>query len=73
LDNHYIYLLNVVLSADAKPPDGSYELFEALKPKLTTLLSQLQDIFDKDLTTFNNLIREKNIPAVIVPMKDTKK
>lgn len=69
LDSQFIHLLNVVLSADTKPTDGAYERFEDLNPQLDSYLKQLQEIFEKDLASFNTLIRKKNIPPVILPVK----
>ena len=69
LDNHFVNVLNVVLSADAQPTEGSYEVFEGLKPRLDQHINRLQEILDKDLAAFNELIRKKNIPPVVIPVK----
>ncbi len=70
LDNQFIRLLNIVLSANAKPTEGSYERFDDLKPELDSYLKQLQEILDKDLAAFNDLVRKKNIPPAVLPRKE---
>ena len=69
LDCRFVYVLSVVLSAETRPTDGSYETFEDLKPKLAEHLNELQGIFDEDLTAFNELIQKKDIPPIIVQIK----
>ena len=69
LDSQFIYILNVILSAEAKPTDGAYERFDDLKHELAKHLSQLKGIFNEDLVAFNDLTRKKNILPVIVPIK----
>jgi photosystem II stability/assembly factor-like uncharacterized protein len=69
LDNQFIRLTNVILSADARPTEGSYERFEDLKAELAVYSSQLQEVFEKDLAALNSLVRNKNIPPVLVPIE----
>lgn len=45
---------------------GYKQRFEDLKPELARLLSQLKQIFDIDLASFNKLVKENGAPAVIV-------
>lgn len=70
LDSRFVYVLSVVLSAETQPTDGSYECFEDLKPKLAEYLNKLQEIIDKDLVSFNEMIQKKNIPPIIVSIKN---
>ena len=69
LDCHFIAVLSVVLSTETRPTDGSYQVFEDIKPELAEHLHRLQDIFDEDLTAFNEMIQRKNLPPVILPIK----
>lgn len=61
-------LTGIVASADAVPTKQAYDLFEHLSAQLTSELSRLQKCLDTDLTAFNRLIREADLPAVSSPM-----
>jgi hypothetical protein len=69
LDSQFLLVLNLVLSADTRPTDGQYKRFEDLKAEWIVCQKELQEIFDKELTGFNELVRSKNIQAVSVPRK----
>jgi len=66
LDNQFVALYSEVDGADGRLTAGSKARFEDLKPQLAALLKRLQQILDTDLTAFNQLVRSKNAPAVIV-------
>jgi hypothetical protein len=57
---------NVVASADAAPTDQAYTVYEEQVSKINTQLQRLEQVMSKDLAAFNQLVREQNIPAVIV-------
>ena len=65
LDTRFFYVLGVVLGAEARPTDGSYESFEELEPKLAIHLDKLQEILDEDVVAFNEIIQEENIPPIM--------
>jgi hypothetical protein len=67
LDNHFLNVLDFILSADFRPTERSYECFEDLQREWAGYVSQLQEIFDKELTAFNEMVRKENIAPVIVP------
>ena len=69
LDTRFSYVLGVVLGAEARPTDGSYESFEDLERKLAEHLDKLQEIFDEDVVAFNEIIQEENISPIIMPTK----
>ncbi|HEY1349139.1 MAG TPA: hypothetical protein VGF67_05900 [Ktedonobacteraceae bacterium] len=58
-------LTAVVSSADAAPTAQAYELFEHLSTRVEFELQRLQKCIDTDLATFNRLIGEAELPAVL--------
>ncbi len=53
-------------SADARPTDPSYEVYEDLSGQLQVQLDRLAEIIRVDIPAFNALIAEHAVPAVIV-------
>ena len=70
LENQFSYLYQYVASAQAGPTAGAYERFQDLNTRLTQLSDRLQQVISTDLADFNKMVREKAIPAVIVPGKE---
>ena len=66
LNNKIAALTGVVASADAKPTQQSYDVFDQLSAALETQLSAYRDILAKDLPAFNAAIKSQDIPAVIL-------
>ena len=66
LNNKLAALGGVVGSADAPPTNQSYALYEELVGRINAQLSRLEQVMSTDLKTFNQLVREQNVPAVIV-------
>lgn len=62
-------LTAVVSSADAAPTRQACELFEHLSARVEFELDRLQKCIDTDLTAFNRLIREAELPAVLLPVR----
>lgn len=60
-------LTSVVSSADAAPTQQTHELFQELSGQLQLLLERLQECINADLATFNALIREVGLSAVVPP------
>ena len=58
-------LVSVVSVADFAPPKQAYELFEDLSSQIDVQLDQLKSVIEEDVTAFNNLISEANVPAVV--------
>ncbi len=67
LDNQLLGLLGAVQSADAEPTAGSIQRFDDLRGELDGLLAELQAVYDGELATFNDLVRAKQQPPVLVP------
>ncbi len=66
LNNKLTTLFGVVESADAAPTKQSYDVFHVLSEKLDKQLAAWKEIQAKELAEFNRLVREREIPAVIV-------
>ncbi len=60
------YYGGVVASADSAPTEQAYVVYEDLVGKINAQLQKLNAVMKNDLPAFNNLVREQNIPAVIV-------
>ena len=70
LDNQIAYLYSVVNRQNARPTEGSYELFEDLKREVQPHFDKLKDLFDSELPRFNTLLEQENVPRVIILAKD---
>jgi photosystem II stability/assembly factor-like uncharacterized protein len=57
-------LTSVVASADGAPTQQSYDVFRELSTRIDQQLIRLQEVIEKDVTAFNELIRTSGIPAV---------
>ena len=66
LDNQWLSLLGTVESADARPTNGTLELYDDLRAELDTQLAKLQAVFDDELARFNDAVRSRTSDAVIV-------
>lgn len=69
LNNKLAALAGVVGSADAAPTDQSYAVYEELAGKINAHLQMLRQVLSADLVSFNKLVRDQNIPAVLVKPK----
>ena len=58
-------LISVVSSADAAPPQQTYDVFEHLSTQIDEQLTHLESILEMDVVEFNLLLKEANVPAVI--------
>ncbi len=66
VNNKLASLAGVVGSADGPPTDQSYQVFDELSRELQGHLDRLQAIVETDLPAFNRLVKEHDIPAVMV-------
>ncbi len=66
LNNKLAAVAGVVASADTAPTEQSYTVYEEQTAKINAQLQRLEQVMRTDLTAFNQLVREQNIPAVIV-------
>ncbi|HEY1402807.1 MAG TPA: hypothetical protein VGB05_01635, partial [Pyrinomonadaceae bacterium] len=66
LNNKLAALGGVVSGADSAPTEQAYAVYEDLTAKINAQLQKLEAIMKTDLPAFNTLVRDQNIPAVIV-------
>ena len=66
LYNKMASLASDVAGTDFPPTTQALEVYEILKAQLLAYQDQLNTLLSKDLSAFNNLLREKNIQNVIV-------
>ncbi|MGH9900767.1 MAG: glycosyl hydrolase, partial [Pyrinomonadaceae bacterium] len=66
LNNKLAALAGVVASADAAPTDQAHALYEELAGRIDAELKKLEQVTRTDLVAFNKLVRDQNIPAVVI-------
>jgi len=54
-----------VAAADFAPPQQTYDVFQDISGRINLQLRQLEDVIDQDVTGFENLLRELQIPAIV--------
>ena len=59
-------LISVVSSADERPPQQTYDVFEHLSAQTDEQLDKLNSILDESLADFNAAVQAANVPAVVV-------
>jgi photosystem II stability/assembly factor-like uncharacterized protein len=69
LNNKLAALLSTVTETDVSPTSQSYEVFKELSAQLQVQLDQLKQVETHDITEFNKVVRDQNIPAI--PMKSS--
>ncbi len=65
LDNKLSLLSETVASADARPTDQSYTVWNDLSVKVDAQLARLAKVVNEGLGAFNRLVREQEVPAVV--------
>jgi hypothetical protein len=66
LNNKLAALGGVVGSADAAPTAQSYTVYDDLVGQIDAQLQRLAQLMRTDVPAFNQLVRDQNIPAVVV-------
>jgi photosystem II stability/assembly factor-like uncharacterized protein len=66
LNNKLAALAGVVGSADAAPTEQSKQVYAELSGRIDVDLRKLDQILREDLSSFNRVVRENAVPAVIV-------
>lgn len=66
LNNKLAALAGVVQSAEAAPTAQSYEVYTELTTQIDAQLQKLSQVMKTDVAAFNQLVRDQNIPAVVV-------
>jgi photosystem II stability/assembly factor-like uncharacterized protein len=73
LNNKLAALAGTVDGVNAPPTDQAYEVYRDLNGRTEAELSQLKEILATDLVAFNQLVRDKQVPAVVVKEKKAAK
>jgi len=55
-----------VASADAAPTAQSVQVFDELSAALQVQLDRLKAVLDADVPAFNRLVKESDVPAIIL-------
>jgi hypothetical protein len=66
LNNRLAALGDVVGSADAAPTDQSYVVYEEVVSQIDVQLQKWKQVVNTDVPAFNQLVRDQNIPVVII-------
>ncbi len=66
LNNKLAYVMGTVESSDNPPTGQSYMVYEDVATKVNADLKALDGLLGADLTAFNKLVRDENVPAVHV-------
>jgi hypothetical protein len=65
--NMLLSLAGMVQSADAGPTDQEGGIYREIAPKVDQQINRLRTIEGADIAAFNNLLKELNVPAVMIP------
>ncbi|MBI3539775.1 MAG: hypothetical protein HY076_05840, partial [Candidatus Eisenbacteria bacterium] len=69
LNNKLSQLTGVVAGADAAPTDQAYAVYNDVAGRIDAELTRLKGLLGDDLAAFNRLVKEKDVPAVLVKEK----
>jgi photosystem II stability/assembly factor-like uncharacterized protein len=70
LNNKLAALLSLVQGSDSRPTEQSFEVFKDLARRSDEQLSKLRQVMESDVPNFNKLVKEQDIPAVILKADD---
>jgi hypothetical protein len=66
--NNKLSALVGTIEADSGPPTAqALEVYQDLAARIDAQLAALRDVIEKDLASFNRVVREQDVPAVVVP------
>lgn len=66
LNNKIAALLGVVQSTDVAPTSQSSAVYEELASQANAQLNKMNALLKDDLTAFNKLVRDQNVPAIVL-------
>jgi len=66
LNNKLAALTGVVGGADSAPTEQSFAVYEEVVGKINLQLKKLEEVMRTDLPAFNKMVRDQDVPAVIV-------
>ena len=58
--------MGVVSRSETPPNDQSYAVYEELNAEINAQLQKLSQITKTDVPAFNQLVKDANIPAIVV-------
>ena len=73
LNNDLVALSGVVGSADTAPTRQSYEVFEEVSKKVDEQLAKWKTIVSTDVAAYNNLVKQQDVPAILVTQPEAGK
>jgi len=73
LNNHMVALSGVVGSADSAPTKQSYEVFDMLSKDIDEQLTKWKDIVASDLAAYNTLVKQQDVPALMLKQTEAGK
>jgi hypothetical protein len=73
LNNHLVALSGVVGSADSAPTKQSYEVFEMLSKEVDEQLAKWKTIVSTDVAAYNSLVKQQDVPAIMVTQPEAGK
>jgi hypothetical protein len=59
----------MIQSADAGPTAQESGIYRELAPRIDTQLGRLRGLETNELAAFNALLRELNVPAIVLPAR----
>jgi len=69
LNNRIAALLGVVTGTDTSPTRQSYTVYEGLRQRSERAIARGDKLLTDDLGAFNKLVRDSNVPAVVLKRK----
>ncbi len=73
LNNHLVALGGVVGSADSAPTKQSYEVFDMLSKALDEQMTKWKAIVATDVAAYNNLVKQQDVPAILLKQPEVEK
>jgi hypothetical protein len=73
LNNHLVALGGVVGSADSAPTKQSYEVFAMLSQAVDEQLAKWKALVSTDVAAYNNLVKQQEVPAIMVTQPEAGK
>jgi hypothetical protein len=73
LNNDFVALSGVVGSANSAPTKQSYEVFDMLSHSVDEQLSKWKAIASTDVAAYNDLVKQEEVPALMLKRPDAEK
>ena len=67
LSEKMLALGGMIENSDTAPTEQSFELFKEYRSQLDAELAKWNDIRDKDVAAFNQLVQKENVPPLLLP------